>query len=74
MFKVYDKVWVMHNSKPKEFIVFAVVEYMDFYKRETETFYRVVSETCGAGWGNNEGVRVSSEDVFRTKKDLIKSL
>jgi hypothetical protein len=74
MFKVYDRVWIMYNNQPREFKVFAVVESMDFYKTGTETFYRLVSETCGAGWGNNEGIKVSNEDVFRTKEDLLKSL
>ena len=74
MFKVYDKVWVMIGSKPSERLVFAVVESMDYYKQGTETHYRLVESRVGAGWGNNEGIRADSGDVFATRGELIESL
>ena len=71
MFKVYDKVWVFENNKPKEKIIFAVIESMDFNKRDTEIFYHLVDDTVGTGWGNYEGVRYEADKMFNTKNDLI---
>lgn len=73
-FKVYDKVWVMRGSKPTQMLVFAVVESMGYWKQGIETHYRLVESTCGAGWGNNEGIRANENDVFPTKDALIESL
>lgn len=74
MFKPYDKVWIMRNNRPVAVIVFAVVQSMDYAKTGTEVHYHVVDSTIGAGWGNNEGARVSPEDVFATREDLLASL
>ena len=45
MFKVYDKVWIMENNKPKQKMIFAVVESMAHFKKGTETHYRLVDGT-----------------------------
>ena len=74
MFKVYDKVWIMENNKPKQKMIFAVVESMAHFKKGTETHYRLVDGTFGTGWGNNEGVRREAKDMFSTKGELLKSL
>jgi hypothetical protein len=76
VFKVCDKVWVFRNNKAKEMFVFAVIESMGFYKKkdETEKHYRLVDDSCGAGWGNNEGVRFESGSMFKSKQELIDSL
>lgn len=74
MFKVYDKVWVMLGSKPRELRVFAVIESMGYWKQGTETHYRLVDSVVGAGWGGNEGIRADVHDVFATKAALIESL
>lgn len=76
MFNVYDKVWVIRNNQLKQMLVFAVIESMGYYKRkdETEKHYKLVDDYCGAGWGNNEGVRFNGDDMFNTKEELINSL
>ncbi len=74
MFKVYDKVWIMENNQPKQKMIFAVVESMAFLKKGTETHYRLVDGTFGAGWGNNEGIRREAKDMFSTKSELLESL
>ena len=76
MFKVYDKVWVMRNNQITEMLVFAVIECMGCNKgiKEIETHYHLVSSYCGAGWGNNEGVRFNGDSIFNTKEDLVNSL
>jgi hypothetical protein len=76
VFKVYDKVWVFRNNKAKEMFVFAVVESMGFTKKrdETEKHYRLVDECCGAGWGNNEGIKFDAQSMFNNKQELIESL
>ena len=74
MFKVYDKVWIMENNQPKQKMVFAVIESMAHYKKGTETHYRLVDSTFGAGWGNNEGERREAKDIFTTKEALVESL
>lgn len=72
--KVYDRVWVMSNNKPKEMMIFSVMECMNFNKRGTDTYYSVVEGTFGAGLGNNEGRRVPESSVFNSKDDLLESL
>lgn len=74
MFNVYNKVWIMESNEPKEKVVFAVVESMDYSKRGTEKHYQLVNHQCGAGWGNNEGVRRNEDDMFKTKEALLRSL
>ena len=74
MYKVYDKVWIMHVNAPKEMLVFAVVESMGYYKTGTEFHYQLVSDTFGAGWGNNEGIRHESKDMYKTKEALLANL
>lgn len=74
LFKVYDKVWVMRNSVPREMKVFAVIESADYWKTRTELAYRVVDSMLGAGWGNNEGDMYQAGSVFATKEELLKSL
>lgn len=71
---VYERVWVMRGSKPQQMTVFAVIESMDYFKRDTETHYRLVDSRVGAGWGNNEGIRAEVGDVFPTKAALVASL
>jgi hypothetical protein len=56
MRQVYDKVWIMENNAPKEKIIFAVITSMGYFKQGIEVSYRLVDSTCGAGWGNNEGM------------------
>ena len=73
-YKVYDKVWIMRGNVPAKMIVFAVIESMGYWKRGTEIHYRLVMSTVGAGWGNNEGLRVAGIDMFPTREALIKSL
>lgn len=73
-FKVYDKVWVMRNNQPTELLVFATVDSMDYSKRGTETHYRLVESTVGAGWGNKEGTRYTRDRMFTTREDLIDSI
>ena len=72
--KVYDKVWVMQADAPKQKIVFAVIESMNYSKNGTEVFYRLVDNVVGTGWGNHEGIRYPSEKVFGTKEELVNSL
>lgn len=74
MKKVYDKVWIMENNAPKEKLIFAVIESMDFGKQGTEITYRLVDSSVGAGWGNNEGIGCSEENMFDSKEDLLNSL
>ena len=74
MFKVYDHVWIMENNKPKEKIVFAVINSMDYSKKGTETFLQLVDSQLGAGWGYNEGVRRRLSEVFTDKESLIRGL
>lgn len=73
-FKVYDKVWIMQNNRPKEMFVFAVVESMDYYKQGTEIHYQLVESMVGAGWGNNSGIRRGDDDIFATKEELVATL
>ena len=73
-FRVYDTVWKMQNNSPKELMIFAVVESMDYSKTGTEFLYHVVNGKCGAGWGNNEGHAAQEDQVFKTKEDLVASL
>ena len=74
MFKVYDAVWVMDNNEPVKKLVFAVVESMSSFKVGTETYYLLVDSRLGAGWGNNSGIRRTSNEMFATKELLIQSL
>jgi hypothetical protein len=74
MFKVYDEVWIMEDNKLITNIVFAVIHSMDDAKTGIETHYQLVSDQCGAGWGNNSGVRKESDRMFKTKEELLSSL
>ncbi len=74
MHKVYDTVWVMSNNIPQKKQVFAVVESMDYAKKETELFYHVVNGTVGAGWGTDSGTKLPPHKVFESKKALLESL
>jgi hypothetical protein len=69
-FKVYDKVWVMHNNKPIEQMIYSKTEKMNFSKNGIETEYKVVSGTYGAC---DERSRIYKK-VFKTKEELIESL
>lgn len=72
--KVYDKVWVMINNKPKEMLIFAVTESMDHFKTGSDLHYNIVVDTFGVGWGNNEGIQLSEDIIFDTKQELLESL
>lgn len=73
-FKVYDTVWVMHNNVPAKKIVFAIIQSMNYNKRGTELFLRLVDSQVGAGWGNDEGIARDISSVYATKDELIDSL
>lgn len=72
--KVYDKVWVMKNNEPRELMIFCVMESMNYAKDGTDIYYLLVKEVCGTGWGNNEGTRYHSDNVFKSKTKLLYSL
>lgn len=72
--KVYDEVWILHNNKPVKMMVFAVIESMDYWKQGTEIHYNLVKERCGVGWGSNEGVQRSPDNIFLTKQELLDNL
>lgn len=74
MFKVYDNVWIMENNVPKQKLVFAVVECMDYFKTGIEKHYQLVDSKAGAGWGNIEGVRRNEVEVFISLEDLLSSM
>lgn len=72
--KVYDSAWIMHNNRPVEKKVFAVIESMDYDKTGTEISYLIVDSVIGTGFGNNEGTRYTADRVFATKEALLESL
>ena len=72
--KIYGRVWIMHGNLPREQMVFAKVESMDFSKRGVEHHVHLVESQCGAGWGNNEGIQRSIDNIFLTKEELLASL
>ena len=72
--EVYDKVWIMQNNKPTEMLIFAIIDSMDYWKTGVERHYRLVQDTCGTGWGNNEGIRCDVKDTYETKELLLASL
>jgi len=71
-FKVYDKVWVMSDNKPKEMIVYSVIETMAFNPNATSFKYTLVHSIIGAGAGNNKDRYYTG--LFKTKEDLLASL
>jgi len=73
-FDVYEKVWIIQNNIPMQLVVFAVVQSMNFSKNGTETYYHLVNDQCGAGWGNNEGIKRTGKYMFPTKETLLGSL
>lgn len=72
--KVYDKVWVMSSNRPREMMIFSVMECMNFDKQGTDVYYNVVEGTFGSGLGNNEGRRLPETSLFDTKEDLLETL
>ena len=64
----------MKNDRPKQMMVFAVIESMDHYKKGTEVHYRLVKGTFGAGWGSDEGFQRTASGIFSTKEELLESL
>lgn len=72
--KVYDRVWIMDNNKPQQMLIFAVIEGMDYNKSGTDMHYRLVRDTMGAGWGNNEGIQRMRDQIFLSKAELLESL
>jgi hypothetical protein len=72
--KVYDPVWVMHNNRPVQMLVYAAVEQMDFGKTGTELIYHLTPERCGAGSPGREYPRFSKKECFSTKEELLESL
>lgn len=73
-FDVYEEVWIMNNNTPTKMIVFAVIHSMNYWKNGIEIHYRLVRSKIGAGWGNNEGIRVKGDGMFPTKESLLNSL
>lgn len=85
-FKVYQEAWVIMCNSPKKMLIFAVIEHVNpqnIFNRKFPRLignsnitrsYRLVEDTCGAGWGNNEGVLKNSNEVFETKVELLASL
>lgn len=73
-FSVYDKVWIMEHNVPKQKIIFAIIESMDWFKRKTETKYRLVDSRIGAGWVNNAGIERGAKEMYRSKSELLESL
>ena len=71
-YKVYDRVWKMSHDKPHQFLVYAVVEEMAFFKTEIDIRYKLVSETCGATW--EKAVSANGKDLFDSKEELVASL
>ena len=74
MFKVYDRVWIMEDNKPKEKTVFAVIESMKQPRRDTQFYYHLTALRDGYTWGDGAGDRYHSRLVFKSKEELIESL
>ena len=72
MFKLYDRVWVMELNKPKEKLVYAVVEEMDYWKKGTTYYYQLINSRIGATF--DKSIRCNPENVFKTREELIKTL
>ena len=73
-FKVLENVWVMHNDKPKEMMVYAVIEQCPFWGSAPNIFYALTHGRISAGVGWNKETRYDDKAVFPTKEALIKSL
>lgn len=71
-YKIYDKVWMMRDDRPKQFLIYAIIQEMALEKTKVDTHYKIVPETYGACWDKSIGVR--EEDLWDTKEELVMSL
>lgn len=70
--EVYDQVWIMHNNKPDQKMVYSRTEVMNYPKNGTEIEYRLVVGTCGASDSN--AIRVDRAKIFKTREELVASI
>lgn len=73
-FQVYDKVWVIYNNNIKEKIIYSKTGYMNFLKNGIDYNYTLVNGVLGAGVNPNKGIPYTTEEIFKTKQELIDSL
>lgn len=73
MKKVYDKVWIMSDNRPREMLIYSVSETMDT-PTDTVLSYTLVTEICGAGQGRNRAFGCPESEMFNTKAELLESL
>jgi len=71
-YKVYDRVWKMSHDRPRQFLIYAVVQEMALIKSEVDVRYKLVPEVCGATWDGASGAREA--DLFDSKEELVASL
>lgn len=71
MFDVYDEVWIMECGRPNKYAIFAVISSMNDSRTGVDVFYRLVISRIGAGWGNDEGKMVRSNNVHSTREECI---
>jgi hypothetical protein len=72
MYKIYDKVYILHNNQIQKKVVYAVTEKMNFMKTGTETFYLLVNSQVGACDENS--IRRTEDEMFDTPEEVTEYL